>query len=182
MGAEEEASAGLEFERNAPYAPSPDNRPVPLQRGRLPLTREANWQVSFGERAALEGVLAQLQPGLALEIGSAEGGSMQRIAVYSQEVHSIDVTHESLARPLPPHVSCHTGPTVSLLRPPLRYFVAAGRILGFILVDGDHSYEGIRGDLARIKPRPPQIPPRLSPTHLAPGSPDTPNCSSSCGA
>ena len=52
--------------------------------------------MSFGERAALEGVLAQLRPRLALEIGSAEGGSLARIAAYACEVHSVDVSLRSL--------------------------------------------------------------------------------------
>lgn len=55
---------GPPFERNTPYAPTTDNRPVPLQRGRLAFTRDPGWQMSFGERAAFEGVLAQLRPAL----------------------------------------------------------------------------------------------------------------------
>src|SRR5690348_6240653 len=93
------------FERNAPYAPTPDNRPAPLAGGPLPLTHDAGWQMSFGERAALEGVLAQLRPRLAVEIGTAEGGSLERIAAYSEEVHSIDLTHEPVTRALPDHVT-----------------------------------------------------------------------------
>ncbi len=68
------------FERNAPYAHTPDNRPVPLDRGLLALTREAGWQMSFGERAAFEGLLAQVKPRVAIEIGTAEGGSLKRLA------------------------------------------------------------------------------------------------------
>ena len=33
------------------------------------------WQMTLGERAALEGLLARLRPALAVEIGTAEGGS-----------------------------------------------------------------------------------------------------------
>ena len=39
--------------------------------------------MSFGERAALEGVVAQVRPRLAVEIGTAAGGSLARIARYS---------------------------------------------------------------------------------------------------
>jgi hypothetical protein len=79
-----------DFERNAPYSPTPDNRPAALDRGSLPLTREGDSQISFGERAALEGVLAQIRPRVAIEIGTAEGGSLRRIARYSRLVHSIN--------------------------------------------------------------------------------------------
>ena len=49
------------------------------------------WQMSFGERAAIEGVLAQLRPQLAIEIGTAEGGSLERIAAHSERVISFDL-------------------------------------------------------------------------------------------
>jgi cephalosporin hydroxylase len=103
--------------------------------------------MSFGERAAFEGILAQLRPALAVEIGTAEGGSLERIAAYSAEVHSIDVTHEPVTRKLPPHVELHTGPSQAVLPPLLRSFVGEGRQVDFALVDGDHSYEGVRADL-----------------------------------
>lgn len=138
------------FERNAPYAPTPDNRPVPLQRGRLPLTRDGGWQMSFGERAALEGVLVELRPRLSLEIGTAEGGSLERIAAYSDEAHSIDLSHEEITRALPANVVLHTGPSSQLLGPLLDSFVAESRELDFALVDGDHSYEGVQADIATL--------------------------------
>lgn len=142
--------ADLAFERNAPYSPTPDNRPVPLHRGPLDFTRDPGWQMSFGERAAFEGVLAQLRPALAVEIGTAEGGSVERIAAYSAEVHSIDVTHEAVTRPLPSHVRLHTGSSHDLLPPLLEAFVAEGRQVEFALVDGDHSYEGVREDVMSL--------------------------------
>jgi methyltransferase family protein len=141
---------GFAFERNAPYAPTPDNRPVALQRGRLPLTRDGGWQMSFGERAALEGVLVQVSPRLALEIGTAEGGSLERIAAYSEEAHSIDLSHEEITRALPANVVLHEGPSSQLLRPLLESFVARSRELDFALVDGDHSYEGVRADIKTL--------------------------------
>jgi cephalosporin hydroxylase len=106
--------------------------------------------MSFGERAALEGVLAQLKPALALEIGSAEGGSLKRIAAHSSEVHSIDVDHEAISGELPSHVHLHTGDSAELLAPLLTSFVASARLLDFALVDGDHSFEGVRHDLITL--------------------------------
>jgi len=52
--------------------------------------------MSFGERAALEGILSQLTPDLALELGTAEGGSLERLAHHSAEVHSFDLVAPSL--------------------------------------------------------------------------------------
>jgi cephalosporin hydroxylase len=103
--------------------------------------------MSFGERAALEGVLAQLRPGLAVEIGTAEGGSLVRIASYAQEVHSIDVSRAELIAGLGQNVHLHTGPSAQILPPLLEEFSAAGRTVDFALVDGDHSFDGVLGDL-----------------------------------
>jgi hypothetical protein len=141
-------SGGLE--RNAPYAPTPDNRPAPLDSSPLDLTLESHTQMSFGERAALEGVLAQLRPRLAVEIGTAAGGSLARIARYSEEVHSIDVSHAELTATLPENVRLHTGPSAQILPALLAEFSAAGRLLDFALVDGDHSFEGVIGDLRAL--------------------------------
>ena len=142
--------SGAAFERNAPYAPTPDNRPAPLDSEMLPLAGDAGWQMSFGERAAFEGVLAQVRPRLAVEIGTAEAGSLERIAAYSEEVHSIDLTHEPVTRALPGHVTLHTGSSSELLPPLLASFAGAGRSVDFALVDGDHSYEGVRADLLTL--------------------------------
>jgi hypothetical protein len=141
--------AELPFERNAPYVPTPDNRPKPLELAPLALARDAQPQMSFGERAALEGVLIQVRPKLALELGTAEGGSLRRIAAHSAEVHSIDLDHEPVRSQEPPpgNVTLHTGPSAELLPPLLRSFEESNRNLDFALVDGDHSFEGASADL-----------------------------------
>jgi hypothetical protein len=103
--------------------------------------------MSFGERAALEGLLSQLQPRLAIEIGTAEGGSLARIAAHSEAVHSFDLVlpHQG-ARQLP-GVTLHTGDNHELLPRVLAQFAEAGQKVDFVLVDGDHSTEGVRRDL-----------------------------------
>lgn len=106
---------------------------------------DAVWQMSLGERAAVEGVLAQLKPALALEIGSAEGASLRRIADHAQEVHSFDLTPPALEPPA--HVILHTGDSHVLLAPFLSQLAEQGRNVDFVLVDGDHTPEGVRRDL-----------------------------------
>jgi hypothetical protein len=138
------------FELNTPYVSTPDNRPAALECSPLALTRESHSQMSFGERAALEGILAQLRPRLAIEIGTAEGGSLSRIAAYSAEVHSIDLTHEEVAIELPGHVTIHTGPSEQLLPGLLDELAHSGRLVDFALVDGDHSFEGVANDLRML--------------------------------
>ena len=123
------------------------NRPSPQARAPIQILQDPDWQMSFGERAALEGLLAQLQPRLAIEIGTAEGGSLARIAQHSEVVHSFDlvVPHEGV-RNLP-GVTLHTGDNHELLPQLLTELAEAGENVDFVLVDGDHSTEGVRRDL-----------------------------------
>jgi Methyltransferase domain len=110
--------------------------------------RDDRWQMSFGERAAIEGVLAQLEPSLAIELGTAEGGSLARIAAHSSTVHAIDLA--SPPGDLPSNVQLHVGDSRELLPRLLRELAADDRNVEFVLVDGDHSAEGVRTDLVNL--------------------------------
>jgi Methyltransferase domain len=138
------------FQRNAPYAPTPEARPAPLDCGALPLTRDARSQMAFGERAAFEGVLAQVRPGLAIEIGTAEGGTLRRMAAYSGLVYSIDVDQRPVGDDVPANVRLLTGDSATLLPELLRSLQETGKPVNLALVDGDHSYEGVRRDVSHL--------------------------------
>jgi hypothetical protein len=105
------------------------------------------WQMTLGERAVVEGVLAQLKPRLAIEIGSAEGGGLRRIAEHAEEVHSFDLVPPQVPVEEIPNVTLHTGDSHQLLPEVLERFAEQGRKVDFVLVDGDHSAEGVRRDL-----------------------------------
>ncbi|MGB0889407.1 MAG: class I SAM-dependent methyltransferase [Solirubrobacterales bacterium] len=105
------------------------------------------WQMTPGERAAFEGILAQSKPELAIEIGTAEGGSLSRIATYAREVHSIDLVEPQLPVAELDHVHIHTGDGRELLPALLADFAAEGRNVDFVMVDGDHSAAGVRQDI-----------------------------------
>jgi hypothetical protein len=108
------------------------------------------WQMSYGERAALEGIVAQLRPRLALEIGTAEGGSLRRIAAHSEEVHSFDLVPPPAELAGLENATFHTGDSHRLLREVLHALATAGRSIDFVLIDGDHSSEGVQGDLQDV--------------------------------
>jgi hypothetical protein len=103
------------------------------------------WQMSLGERAAVEGVLSQLRPKLAIEIGSMEGACLRRIAAHAGEAHSFDLSPPSL--PVPDNVTLHTGDSHELLPQFLDELVEQGRDVDFVMVDGDHSSGGVRQDV-----------------------------------
>jgi len=113
----------------------------------LPMLAAGPWQMSFGERAALEGVVAQLQPRLAVEIGTAEGGSLRRIAAHSEEVHSFDLVPPDPGLASIENAHFHTGDSHELLPRFLAELDASGRTVDFALVDGDHTADGARRDI-----------------------------------
>ena len=126
---------------------------VPLRPGSvesLAIFAATPWQMSFGERATLEGVLSQIEPTLALEIGTAEGGSLLRVAAHSAEVHSFDLVPPPPEIAALPNVSFHTGDSHALLPTFLAKMAAADRNVEFVLLDGDHGAEGVRRDLTDL--------------------------------
>jgi hypothetical protein len=102
-----------------------------------------------GERAALEGVLTQLRPRLAVEIGTAQGGSLRCLARHCAAVHSFDLHHPAELAQLE-NVELHTGDSHQLLPRMLRAFEDAEKDVDFALVDGDHSAEGVRRDVGDL--------------------------------
>jgi len=105
-------------------------------------------EMSYGEQAALTGILSALKPRLALELGTFRGGSLGPIAAYSGEVHTFDlVSHvtESL-----PNVTYHIGDSRITLPRVLSELAEAQRHIDFVLVDGDHSRAGVEADMTNL--------------------------------
>ncbi len=108
---------------------------------------DPQWQMHFGERYALDGLLRDLQPALSVEIGRAEGGSLRRIAAHSGHVHSFDLVEppEALRTSLG-NVDFHTGDSTVQVPETLAALAERGEHVDFALVDGDHSPEGVKRD------------------------------------
>ena len=111
----------------------------------MEIFEDAVWQMSLGERAAVEGVLSQLRPVVAIEIGSAQGAGLRRIAAHAGEAHSFDLHPPT--QPVPGNVTLHTGDSHELLPQFLAEIAEQGRNVDFVIVDGDHSPEGVRQDI-----------------------------------
>jgi hypothetical protein len=117
----------------------------------VPVIADPTWQMTYGERFALEGLLTQLQPRLAIETGTAQGGSRRRIAAHSEEVHAFDIVPEvaELGRDIS-NARFHIGDSATLLPQTLEELAAAGRRVDFALIDGDHSSEGVKRDALAV--------------------------------
>jgi hypothetical protein len=118
-------------------------RPHPWQSTRL--FGADHWQMTYGERAALAGLVSELRPRLAIEIGRAAGGSLECLAAYCGEIHSLDL--DPPRGPMPANVHAHTGDSRKLLGTLLAELAASERNVDLALVDGDHSASGVRADL-----------------------------------
>ena len=106
--------------------------------------------MSFGERAALEGVLGQLRPRLSVEIGTYDGGSLGPIAARSGHVHTIDLDDLVPDRERFANVTFHVGDSREVLPGLLADLQERGRPVDFAIVDGDHSAEGVAADLTAL--------------------------------
>jgi hypothetical protein len=113
----------------------------------IDIIKPSPWQMTVGERAALEGILSQLKPSLAIEIGTAEGGSLRRIALHGKHVHSFDLVAPDASIQGLENVTLHTGDSHTLLPEFLDRTASEGQNVDFVLVDGDHTADGVEKDL-----------------------------------
>lgn len=105
-------------------------------------------QMSYGEQAAITGVLSALQPQLALDLGTYLGGSLAMIAAHCEEVHTFD-----LASHCPqafPNVTYHIGDSKTTVPVVLTTLAREQRNIDFVLVDADHSRAGVQADLTNL--------------------------------
>lgn len=123
------------------------------------LTR--NWQMSDSERLALTALLARRSPKCAIEIGTFQGGSLSLLSQFCEAVFSIDIDPE-VARKFGyfHNVAFLTGDSSAILPQLLTALDAADMPPEFVLIDGDHSAEGIRRDVGCLldyKPKRPML-------------------------
>ena len=111
------------------------------------ILHEPAWQMSYGERAALKGIIADLRPAVAIEIGTGDGGSLRRIAAASGHVHAFDRYQPSPELVALPNVTFHTGDSHEMLPRVLAQLADAGTNVELVLVDGDHTAEGVKRDV-----------------------------------
>ena len=117
------------------------------------------WQMTDSERMAMNGLLARHQPKCSVEIGTYYGGSLSLLAQYSDMVFSIDIDPEVPLRvPAMENVSFLTGPSTTVLPLLFQALDEANIPIDFVLIDGDHSADGVRRDIEMILTYVPQRP------------------------
>ena len=120
-----------------------------------------NWQMMESERISLTGVLARVRPRGALEVGVYYGGSLSLAAQYSERILAIDIEPAVRDRfPLPDNAELLIGNSLKLIPQALARFEQLGLPLEYVLIDADHSAEGVKRDLDLVlqyRPRTPMV-------------------------
>ena len=157
-----EHASWLEVEEDSPIVPfpgggvghqapeltqEPDEPPFDLDQALYPQCLHECWQMSHSERMTLWALLQHVKPRCAVEVGTYRGGSLSLIAQHSQVVFSIDIEPMSASVRVFPNVSFLTGPSEELLPTLLDELSQQELDPQLILVDADHSREGVARDL-----------------------------------
>lgn len=120
------------------------------------------WQMAPYERASLLYVINKIEQNTknkitAVEIGSYCGGFTKELLKHFDNVFSIDIDHSKIPKNIAYHPCLKQieGDSSKVLKS-----VLSIRLVDFILVDGDHSYNGVKNDLEAIAK---SLPPTSSP-------------------
>jgi hypothetical protein len=106
--------------------------------------------MNHSERMALRALLEHTQPRCAIEVGTYWGGALSLLAQYSKVVFSIDIDPMSPSVRVFPNVSFLTGPSDQALPALLDELCRQELEPQLILIDGDHSREGVARDLSIV--------------------------------
>lgn len=118
------------------------------------------WAMTFAEKFALTGILSERKPSVSIEVGTLKGGSLSIISQYSEKVYSIDpdpTVRERLERKYR-NVEFVTGYSQEVLPGIVRGLNENEEELGFVLIDGDHTEDGVRKDIEEILKYTPRAP------------------------
>ncbi len=111
-----------------------------------------DWQMSPSEQAMVMYLVERLKPRAAIEIGTRFGGSLQVLARHCGRVYSLDIDPEVKQRLQGrfENVEYLIGRSDETLPPLIDRLQRENTAVGFVLIDGDHSTEGVRKDIDNI--------------------------------
>jgi hypothetical protein len=120
-----------------------------------------NWQMMPWEQIALTGVLSRLRPRGAIEIGVYYGGSLSLAAPYCEKIVAIDIDPEVRNRfAPPPNADIWIEPSSEAVPKAFAHFDALGVPVNYVLIDADHSVEGVMRDINLVldyRPKEPML-------------------------
>jgi hypothetical protein len=104
-----------------------------------------HWHMQASERSAIMHLLEKTKSDISIEIGTFMGGSLRPIAAASRHVYTFDIDDRSFDGL--PNVSFIAGNSADTVPPLLEEIGSSEREINFILIDGDHSEDGVRCDI-----------------------------------
>jgi Cephalosporin hydroxylase len=118
------------------------------------------WMMNPSEQIGLLYLLEHLRPKVAIEIGTKFGGSLQVLAQFCERVYSLDIDPDVPLRLKGKYsnVEYIIGPSDHTLPPLIHRLQSEQAELSFVLVDGDHSLEGVRKDIDNVLQFKPVVP------------------------
>lgn len=138
----------------------------------FPQVRLDNWQMMPCERIALTGLLSRLRPKGAIEIGVYHGGSLSLAAPFCEKIVAIDVDPEVTNRfEKPANAEIWIEPSSEAVPKAFAHFRSLGMAVNYVLIDADHSVEGVTRDINLVLDHTPSEP-LLVVMHDS-GNPDT---------
>ena len=138
---------------SAAFEPGTAMRQAPVYEETLLGSGPDEWMMTPGERVMLHFLLEHRRPATAIEVGTARGGSLGVIAPFAGRVYSFDIDPACSQRLAGRYdnVTYVVGDSAVEL-PRVLAAVPQDEPVGFILIDGGHSYETVRDDLKSVVP------------------------------
>ncbi|MFY9269043.1 MAG: class I SAM-dependent methyltransferase [Candidatus Manganitrophaceae bacterium] len=111
-----------------------------------------NWLMTDAERGTLRALMSTLKPQCAIEVGVYRAGSLAILAEFCQKVYALDIDPycQSTYASQFPNVEFITGSSQDTLPGLIDRLQATGEGLDFVLIDADHSAEGVRRDINNV--------------------------------
>ena len=116
------------------------------------LENDILWQMSSAERASIFYLISKLEnKGTAIEIGSYKGGSLRVLSRFFKKVYSLDVNHDNIVnKEQYGNVKWVKGDSKKTLPALIKRLNKSKESVNLILIDGDHSYEGVLKDIESV--------------------------------
>ncbi|MBI3899724.1 MAG: class I SAM-dependent methyltransferase [Gammaproteobacteria bacterium] len=111
-----------------------------------------DWLMTDAERGTLQTLVRNLKPQCAIEVGVYRAGSLAILSANAAKVYALDIDPSCAERYAPqfPNVEFVIGDSGVELPALLDRLQTTGAPLDFILIDADHSEDGVRRDIESV--------------------------------